>query len=825
MTHFDLVLTLDNVINVLAKVPEAGMVTCIILLLYAYRGFSVFSYLFITTLYFLTCNYGQTFWSIYSFIAVTLTIPTMRRFFITEPVVKLITKLGLLPKISETEKTALTSGTTWVDGELFSGKPNFKWIFAQKYPALTQEEQSFLDNEVEELCKMCLDYRVQVEKDLPEAVWQFLKDKKFFGMVIPKEYGGLGFTAYGHSCVIQKLASRSVTLAISVMVPNSLGPGELLLHYGNKEQRDHYLPRLADGRDLPCFALTEPTAGSDATSIISDGVLFKDMYGEVKIRMNWNKRYITLGAYATLIGVAFQLKDPEHILFDKEDVGITCALIPHETEGVRQGRRHDPLATPFVNSPINGHNVIVGLDAVIGGEKGLGKGWKMLMECLAAGRGISLPSTSAGGSKLVARVTSAYCAIRQQFGLPIGKFEGVEEVLARIVGRTYISEAMRSFTAASVDSGDKPAVVTAIAKYHATEMFRKNINDGMDVVGGSGIIRGPRNLLANPYFSTPISITVEGANIITRSLIHFGQGAIMCHPFAYKELEALEEGDLKKFDTVFFGHVKHLIRNVTRSIALSVTRGYLHRPSKDGMIGRYESKLAWASATFAFLADVAMAKFGGDLKRKEKLNGRFGDVLSALYMAVCVLKKFDENGRKKHDIPTVHYAMKDLLNQMQTGFDGIYQNLFGGSKGPIARLFSPSYWVMMPFAAWCRINRLSSPADDNLSHDVVKDFLKNGAFRECLTEGIFIPFDEEEALGKLEKAMKLAEESAGVTKKIKDAMRDKKLPKAKVVDLIDLAKDKNIINEHEADLLRRSCEMSLDAVQVDDYTLEEYKNL
>lgn len=370
-------------------------------------------------------------------------------------------------------------------------------------------------------------------------------------MIIPKQYGGLGFSAYAHSCVVEKLASRSVTLAITVMVPNSLGPAELLLHYGTKAQQDFYLPRLAIGADLPCFALTEPSAGSDATSIKSNGVIFKNTDGEIKIRLNWNKRYITLGAYATIIGVAFQLRDPDKILSENTEIGITCALIPSSTAGVIQGRRHDPLATPFVNSPLNGRDVEISFDAIIGGKDGIGKGWKMLMECLSAGRGISLPSTSSGGSKLVSRVVTAYAMVREQFGAPIAKFEGIEEVLARIVSRTYALDAMRAFTAGSVDSGAKPAVISAIAKYHSTEMFRQNINDGMDICAGSAIIRGPRNILANPYFSTPISITVEGSNIMTRSLIQFGQGAIMSHPYAYKEIQALENNDKIAFDQAF----------------------------------------------------------------------------------------------------------------------------------------------------------------------------------------------------------------------------------------------------------------------------------
>lgn len=825
MINFEPIIVLNKVSQYLNQIPNLGLIACALLVFYAYRGFSIYSYLVVLTIYFISCNFGQAFWTAYIIGAAVFAIPLMRQVLITTPLIILIKALGLLPKISETEKIALTSGTVWVDGELFSGRPNFKWIFSQKYPKLSEEEKNFMNNEVEEACKMYSDYDIQRNRDLPADLWQFLKDKKFFGMIIPKEYGGLGFSAYGHSCVIEKLASRSVTLAISVMVPNSLGPAELLLHYGTKEQREHYLPRLADGRDLPCFALTEPTAGSDATSIISEGVVFKDMHGNPKIRINWNKRYITLGAYATLIGLAFQLRDPEKILSSNEDVGITCALIPNNTAGVRQGRRHDPLATPFVNSPINGDAVVIGIDDIIGGQNGIGKGWKMLMECLAAGRGISLPSTSCGGSKLVARVTSAYSTIRQQFGLPIAKFEGVEEVLARIISRTYISEAMRVFTAGSVDSGAKPAVVTAIAKYHATEMFRKNINDGMDILGGSAIIRGPRNLLANPYFSTPISITVEGANILTRSLMHFGQGAIMCHPFAYKEIIALEEGDVKAFDKAAFGHLKHLIRNFVASILLSVSRGYFYISSKDGIVGKYEAKIAWASATFAFLADLAIIGYGGNLKRKEKINGRFGDVLSAMYMASCVLKKFEEDGRKKLQIPIVEYAMKDLFNQMQLAFDGLYQNIFGGSKNFIAKIFSPIYWIFLPFSIWAKFNIFTSPANDNLSHKVVKDFIKNGKLRDSLTEGTFIPHDKFEALGRLENAMILQEQTQEISNKIKNAIRNKTLPKGRVEDVIDLAREKSVITTEEYHKLQESIYATLDAVQVDEYSLEDYKKI
>ncbi len=751
----------------------------------------------------------------YLVFATLFVFPSIRRQVITKQIIVLIKYLKLLPKISDTEKTALKSGTVWVDGELFSGNPNFKTIFSQNYPILSKEEKSFLENEVEELCAMCIDDEVYHNKDLSPQTWQYLKDKKFFGMIVPKTYGGLGFSAFAHSSVIQKLSSRSVPLAITAMVPNSLGPAELLLHYGTKEQQNYYLPRLAIGQDIPCFALTEPMAGSDATSIVSHGVVFKDENGEIKIKLNWNKRYITLGAVATVIGLAFQLRDPENLLEQGVDAGITCALIPNTTKGVRQGRRHDPLSTPFINSPLNGEDVVVGLDAIIGGKKGVGKGWKMLMECLAAGRGISLPSTSTGGAKLVARATTAYSNIRQQFGLSIGKFEGVEKVLARIVGKTYTLEAMRSFTAGAIDSGSKPAVITAIAKYHATEMFREIVTDGMDIMGGAAIIRGKRNLLANAYFSVPISITVEGANIMTRSLIHFGQGAIMCHPFVYKEIEALQNNNVEAFDKAFFGHIAHFTRNKVRALLLSLSRGYLHQPSTQGIIGKYERKLAWASASFAVLADIAIIRFGGNLKRKEKLNGRFGDILSMMYMAVCVLKRFDIEGRKAEDEVLIDYIMKDLFIKMQNAFDGLWQNLFTG-------------WAKIlttPIAFYCKINAFICPSNDQSENILVKKALKSGEFRNNLTAGIYLPKDKNQSLARLENAFILFEKAEVVLVRIKKAIKKNLLPDQEIDKLLDIAIDKNIISKEDASIVRQSKAAIYDAIQVDEYSLEDYKNI
>jgi acyl-CoA dehydrogenase len=783
--------------------------------IFAYNGFSVYSWIVLGFVLILQFDPQSTFWMWYAAIPFIIGFRSLRRHLITRYIVKLIKKLKLLPKISDTERTALRSGNVWVDGQLFSGKPDFKWIFKQKYPKLTKEEQDFLDNETEQLCAMCDDDEVSKTKDLTKEIWAFIKKKQFFGMIIPKKYGGLGFSAYAHSAVIQKLSSRSVPLAITVMVPNSLGPAELLLYYGTKKQQDYYLPRLASGKDIPCFALTEPGAGSDANSIESDGVIFKDK-NKIKIKLNWKKRYITLGAVSTVIGLAFKLKDPENILKKGEDLGITCALIKSNIKGVILGRRHNPLSTHFINSPINGEDVIIDIDDIIGGENGVGKGWKMLMECLAAGRGISLPSTSAGGAKLVTRYITAYANIRKQFGLSIGKFEGVEEALVRIISNNYQMEAIRSFTAGAVNAGIKPAVVSAIAKYHSTEMFRKIINDGMDIAGGAGIIKGKRNILANPYFSVPISITVEGANIITRSLIHFGQGSIMCHPYAYKEMEALEKGDLRSFDKAFFAHFGHMLRNKIRSALLSLTRGRLFIPSHRGVVGRYERKLAWASATFAYLADAAMLFFGGNLKRKEKINGRFGDILSYMYIGVAVLKQFQEDGSKKEDELVVRYIMKDLFAKMQLAFDGLFDNLF---ENKILKI------LIYPFKIFARINRFDSNPSDKLSHKIAALSLNNDQFREKITAGIYLSKNKNEAMGRLENALKLFRDSGDLIAKLNQNIRSKELPKKPILEILNEAVKKKIITKSEANILKSAQEAINDAIQVDEYSLKDYNKL
>jgi acyl-CoA dehydrogenase len=493
-------------------------------------------------------------WIVAGVVAIALNLPLLRRSLLTVPIMRAIQALKLLPAISETERAAIEAGSVWVEGEFFSGAPNWQRLNSEPYPELTPEIQAFLDGPVEQVCRMATDWEIQRRKDLPPEVWDYLKQERFFGMMIPQEYGGLGFSNQAYSAVMVKLASRSFIHTATVGVTNSLGPAKLLLNYGTTEQKDYYLPRLARGEEIPCFALTEPTAGSDAASITSEGVVFRGEDGKLYLRLNFRKRYITLGAIATLIGLAFKLRDPDQLLGKGEQVGITCALIPANTPGVILDKRHDPMGVPFYNSPIAGRDVVISVDQIIGGVEQAGQGWKMLMQSLAAGRGISFPATCTGIAKFVARVTSAHAVVRRQFGLSIGRFEGIEEPLARIGGLTYLMEAARNYTCAAVDGGERPSVVSAIAKYQFTELSRKIINDGMDILGGSGICRGPRNLLANIYIATPIPVTVEGANILTRTMMIFGQGVIRCHPFVYQEVLAIENNDVKQFDHALWHH-------------------------------------------------------------------------------------------------------------------------------------------------------------------------------------------------------------------------------------------------------------------------------
>lgn len=764
----------------------------------------------------LAFGWGLPFEGLVAIAAVLLLflIKPLRTVLVSSVVMKAMKALKIIPQISETERTALDAGVTWVEKDLFSGNPDFKKLMSEPYPDLTAEEKAFMAGPVEKLCEAIDAWKTWRNREVEQKVWDIIKKEKFLGMIIPKEYGGLGFSALAHSEVIMKLSSRSLPVTINVMVPNSLGPAELLVHYGTQAQKDYYLPRLARGEETPCFGLTEPLAGSDAGSITSSGVLFKGPDGKLMIRLNWNKRWITLAAISSVIGLAFKLRDPENLLGRGEDLGITCGLIPANTPGVVIGRRHDPLTMPFHNCPTQGKDVVVSLDAVVGGAEGCGQGWKMLTECLAAGRGISLPAQATGGSKLCIRVCTAHGVVRKQFGFSIGQFEGIEEPMARIAASTYALEAMRKYTLGALDKGIKPSTITAIQKYYSTEMGRKVINDSMDIMGGAGISLGKRNLLGEIYVATPIGITVEGANILTRTLIVFGQGAMRSHPFAFMEVKAVETNDVKLLDHAFWGHIGHVVTNICRSILLSLTRGYLaSTPACHPEMRRYFRRLKWTSATFAILADVAMGTLGGKLKEKQKITGRFADLLAMMYMASSVLRRFEAEGRQKEDLPLVHYNMKFFMSEIQKAFDGIFDNL----KIPGLRWFVKG-WI----GAWSRINSIGSQASDGWSHEISTRVLYNDEVRNRLTDGIFYPTKEGEQLLRLEKARKIVLEANAVEQKMRKAVKAGTIPKAKGAALYESAKSKGVISAQEFDLMKQVDVVRLDAVTVDDFSEQEY---
>ena len=676
-------------------------------------------------------------------VTLPLLITPLRQPLITAPLLKFYTKI--LPPLSDTEKTALEAGTVGFEGELFSGMPKWDLLLSQPKPVLTAEEQAFLDGPVEQACRMTNDWDItHVRNDLPPELWDYLKKQKFFGMIIPKEFGGLGFSALAHHKVIQKLASISATLSSTVGVPNSLGPAELLLHYGTDEQKKHYLPRLADGREVPCFALTGPTAGSDATSLPDYGIVCEGEWNGARVlgvRLTFDKRYITLAPIATVIGLAFRLHDPNKLLGDESDRGITLALIPRDTEGLNIGRRHFPLNCAFQNGPLHGKDVFLPLSQLIGGEDYIGQGWRMLVECLSVGRAITLPSTSSGASKLAAVVTGAYARIRKQFGLSIGRFEGVEEALARIAGNAYACAALSQATAAAVDRGEKPAVPSAIAKYHATEMARAVAADAMDIHGGKGVILGPMNYLGRGWQAAPISITVEGANIMTRSLMIFGQGAIRCHPWVLKEMQAATHPDpevrLREFDTNLVGHIGFAISNAVRSWVFGLVGARIGAAPGDAYTQRYYRKLNRYSANLALVADTSMLMLGGKLKFKEKLSGRLGDVLSHLYITSAMLKRYEDEGRPAAEQPLLAIAFHESAHKIELALSGALRNF------PIR----PVGWLLwMLVFPWGR--RAQAPSD-RLGRRAAALLMSPSDARDRLAEGIFLTPCENNPAGRI----------------------------------------------------------------------------
>ncbi len=751
-------------------------------------------------------------WSIFLLFAIFLNIPLFRRKLITNHLFNVFSKTTPTP--SSTEEEALQAGTVWWDGELFSGNPDWKKLLSLPTPKLTGQEQAFLDGPVEELCRMLDDWQITRElQDLPDEAWDFLKRERFFGMIIPKKYGGLQLSNLAHSSVIMKLASRSMSAAVTTMVPNSLGPAELLLRYGTEEQKEYYLPRLARGDEIPCFALTGPEAGSDASSMPDTGVVCRGDFNGKKdvlgIRLSWEKRYITLGPVATVLGLAFKLIDPESLLGDKEDIGITLALIPTNTPGITIGSRHLPLDSAFLVGPTWGADVFIPVEWIIGGPERAGDGWRMLMDCLAEGRSISLPALSAGSSKLASRAVGAYARIRRQFNMPIGRFEGVEEALARIGGYTYLIDSTRVMTAVGVDQGEKPSVISAIAKYYLTELTRKVINDAMDIQGGAAICMGPRNILARIYQSIPISITVEGANILTRSMIIFGQGVVRCHPFLLREVNALNNKDrkqgLKQFDQALISHIGFIISNTIRSLLLGLTGSRIARVPGASHAKPYYRQLTRMSAAFAFASDIAMLVLGGSLKRRERLSARLADVLGHLYLTSAVLKRHNDQGSLEQDIPFLHWACRYTLHTIQESFDGLLKN------------FPNRYVAWFMRRIIFPLGKPYMPPNDKLDHSVADLLLSPFISRDRLTEGIHIPDSTKESVGLLEDALTKVIAAEPVEKKIRHAMKKGILKKTTQEEELKEAIKAGVINYDEAALIRTAIAARKEVIRVDDF--------
>ncbi|MFS0827916.1 acyl-CoA dehydrogenase [Pseudomonas phoenicis] len=733
-----------------------------------------------------------------------LVLPEWRRKTISRPTFNWVRRT--LPPMSQTEREAIDAGTVWWDGQLFSGRPDWDTLLAYPAPRLTEEEQAFIDGPTEALCAMVSDWQIGQDMDLPEQAWSHIKENGFFALIIPKEFGGKGFSAYAHSQVAMKLATRSGDLASTVMVPNSLGPAELLLHYGTDEQRSHYLPRLARGEDIPCFALTGPHAGSDAGAMTDTGIVCKGQWqGEevIGLRLTWEKRYITLGPVATLLGLAFKAYDPEHLLGEQEELGISLALIPTDTPGVEIGKRHLPLGAAFMNGPNSGKDVFVPLDFLIGGQKMLGKGWMMLMNCLSVGRSISLPAVGTGAAKYTSLVTGQYANIREQFNVPLAAFEGIQESLARIGGNAWLMDSARLLTAKAVDLGEKPSVLSAILKYHLTERGRECIQHAMDVHGGKGIIMGPNNYLGRNWQGAPIFITVEGANILSRNLMIFGQGAIRCHPYVLKEMALASRGDheqaLKEFDPLLMQHVGFAIRNAASTLVLSLGLGRFERTPGDALSQAYFRALDRQAAAFAMLADLSMMLLGGSLKRRERLSARLGDVLSYLYLSSSALKRYHDLGSPEHMQPLLRWAMEESLGKAEQALDRLLDNFPNRFVGCALRV------LVFPFG-----RRHTGPSDE-LDAEVAGLIgrSKGDPALEELLCGCFRPQAEGDPVAALQRASDLLEHTAPLHKTLRQAIKQGTVQPTPGQSLIDAAVHSGVLQAsegqrlHEAEAARR----------------------
>ncbi|MBY7955356.1 acyl-CoA dehydrogenase [Vibrio fluvialis] len=738
---------------------------------------------------------------------------SLRRKWISDPAFKLFKQV--LPPLSNTEKEAMEAGSVWWDGELFSGKPDFKKLHHYPKPTLSAEEQSFMDNELETLLSMLDDHKiVKHDRDLPKEVWDYLRKERFFSLIISKEYGGRQFSALANSTIVTRIATRSISTAVSVMVPNSLGPGELLSHYGTQEQKDYWLPRLADGTDIPCFALTGPEAGSDAGGIPDQGIV---CYGKhegkevLGVRISWNKRYITLAPVATVLGLAFKMSDPDKLLGDKVDIGITCALIPADHEGVEIGERHDPLGLAFMNGPTRGQDVFIPMEWLIGGVDYAGKGWRMLVECLSAGRGISLPALGTAIGHLTARTTGAYAYVRKQFGMSIGKFEGVAEAMGRIGGLTYLLEATRTLTTTSLDLKEKPGIVTAIAKYHMTEIARTILNDSMDIHSGRAIQEGPMNYLSSHYLGVPVAITVEGANILTRNLMIFGQGATRCHPYVLKEMEAAANPDekqgAKEFDELLFKHIAHATKNTFGAFGAAVTGSRFIKADMSGPTKQYYKQMTRLSRALAVSADFAMLTLGGELKRKEMISARLGDGLSYLYMASAVLKRYEDEGRQQADLNYVHYSMQYCLHHAAKSLNEAYRNYPIKSVGKLLK------GLLFPFG-----NHFDAPSD-NLTLNIADSLMTPGAHRDRLTQLCYIGKDENDSVGLMEKAFLAMYSIKGLERQLAKGVKEGKVARKGLLgERLDQAKAAGVLTEDEVEAILAADKLRYKAIQVDHFS-------
>jgi acyl-CoA dehydrogenase len=761
--------------------------------------------------------WGVSVWGLYSSLLIIFGTQNLRLTYVTKPLLKRIK--AILPPMSETERDAIEAGSVWWESELFRGAPDWQKLHNYPIVKLSDEEQAFVDGPVNELCAMIDDWDITHKRlDLPEEIWAFLKKNGFFGMIIPKKYGGLEFSAYGHSAVVMKLSGRSTSVGVTVMVPNSLGPAELLLHYGTEEQKDHYLPRLASGEEIPCFALTGPDAGSDAGSIPDTGIVCEGEFEGKQVlglKLNWEKRYITLGPVATVLGLAFKVYDPDGLLGSEVELGITCALIPATTPGVTIGNRHFPMNSAFQNGPNSGKDVFIPMEYLIGGVDNIGKGWRMLVESLSAGRGISLPAVGVAAGKTAARFTGAYAHIRKQFNTSIGKFEGVEEPLARIGGMSYMMEAGRLLTLSALDNGVKPSVITAILKHYNTEMMRQVLNDAMDVHGGKGICMGPSNYLARSYQSIPVGITVEGANILTRTMIIFGQGAIRCHPYLVKEMEAATMSDDRAgalaFDEALTGHIGYFITNLCRTFVYGISGSHLANSPVSGRVGTYYKRLSQMSSAFAITSDLVLMILGGSFKRKEKLSGRFADALGYMYYASAVLKKFEDDGRQKADIPLLEWSAKYCLYQVQIALDEVLRNFPIKSLGILVRI------IIFPLGL-----NLRQP-NDSLGHRVSSLLIRPSEARDRLTQGIYISDDDNDNTGCLEDAFAKVLLAEPIERRLK-ASEQVKPDLQSYQQWIDELVATGVLRGEEADILLSAQAATRKVIMVDDFTTEELLN-